>query len=574
MLQTTLSRPAVRLLSVVAALLLLPAAARAHFLWVLPEASQADGARVHVYFSELAEGDDPALLDRLKGLQLHRLRPNHKPELLEVKKGEDSLVTVKAFRPDEPAVYSVNHTWGVFSRGGNSFLLNYVAKSGPAADSPLWAQVNSGKLLPLDLIPSRGQDGVAITATWQGQPLAGAEWNVTGPDGTVLEGTTSEKGQFTFQPAEPGVWAVRVKHTEDRPGTAAGKKYSSVRWYSTLALRTGEASPANSRKTAFMLRSELPELPEGITSFGGAIAGGRLYVYGGHKGRAHSYSTADQSGELRALDLQGKTGWQKLAGGPKLQGLALVAWNDQLYRVGGFTARNAEDEDHDLHSRDLFARYNPADNSWTELPPLPEPRSSHDAAVLGAKVYVVGGWQLAGAAENNWHETAWSFDLKARSPAWQPLPKPPFTRRALALAAFDGKIYVIGGMQQQGGPTTKVSVFDPETGKWAAGPNLVGEPMNGFGCSAFAAGGRLYVTTIHGQLQRLNQDGSEWEVVRQLDRPRFFHRMLPVDDQRMILVGGASMKVGRYEEVDVVDVSQATTAAGKNDQQDSAGGAE
>ncbi|MCA9116923.1 MAG: DUF4198 domain-containing protein [Planctomycetaceae bacterium] len=561
MLHTTSSRLTTGLLAAVAAVLVLPAAASAHFLWVLPEQPADNSERVHVYFSEVAEGDDPALLDRLTGLELLRLRPNHKPETVELKKDEDSFVSVRAYRTDEPALYALKHSWGVFSRGGNSFLLNYVARSGPAAGSELWQQVETGKLLPLDLVPSSSEDGIRISATWQGQPLPKAEWNATGPDGTVLEGTTDAQGRFTFQPAEPGVWAIRVKHTEDKSGTVDGKKYSSVRWYSTLALRTETAAAAGNGKTAFMLRSELPDLPEGITSFGGAIAGDRLYVYGGHMGRAHSYSTSDQSGELRSLDLTGKDGWKKLAGGPKMQGLALVAWNNQLYRAGGFTARNAEGEDHDLHSRDLFARYNPADDSWTELPALPEPRSSHDAAVLGSKLYVVGGWQLDGAAENRWHETAHVIDLSAKEPVWKALPKPPFTRRALALAAHQNRLYVIGGMQQEGGPTTKVSVFDPETGKWSEGPSLVGEPMNGFGCSAFAADGRLYVTTIHGQLQRLTEDGSAWEVVRQLDRPRFFHRMLPVSGSKMLMVGGASMKIGRFEALDVIDLSQAVTAA-------------
>ena len=39
-------------------------------------------------------------------------------------------------------------------------------------------------------------------------------------------------------------------------------------------------------------------LPQGITSFGAAILDDVLYVYGGHKGRAHHYHKSGQVNEL------------------------------------------------------------------------------------------------------------------------------------------------------------------------------------------------------------------------------------------------------------------------------------
>ena len=35
------------------------------------------------------------------------------------------------------------------------------------------------------------------------------------------------------------------------------------------------------------------------------------------------------------------------------------------------------------------------------LAPLPEARSSHDAVVIGDKLYVVGGWTLSGDRKGN-----------------------------------------------------------------------------------------------------------------------------------------------------------------------------
>lgn len=300
---------------------------------------------------------------------------------------------------------------------------------------------------------------------------------------------------------------------------------------------------------------EYPAIPEMVTSFGAAVVDGSLYMYGGHTGRAHSYYKEAQARTLRRLDLRNpKKGWRSLGKGPGLQGLAMVACGGKLYRIGGFTAKNNDGEERDLWSQANVARYDPATKKWTELSPLPEPRSSFDAAVLGDKIYVVGGWQLSGDGETKWHQSAYVLDLAADNPQWKALPKPPFQRRALAVAAYNGKIYAIGGMQKKGGPTQRVAIFDPATDSWAEGPELQGTKMDGFGASAFATGGRLYVSTYGGSLQRLASDGKSWKVVKQLERARFFHRMLPLSANRLISVGGANMESGKFNEVDVIDV--------------------
>ena len=185
----------------------------------------------------------------------------------------------------------------------------------------------------------------------------------------------------------------------------------------------------------------------------------------------------------------------------------------KLYRIGGFTAQNAEGEDHELVSQDTVACYEPGSEIWTPMPPLPECRSSHDAAVVGDSIYVVGGWKMADG-DHHWHTTAWKLDPASDKPKWEAIAEPPFQRRALALAAHNNKLYVVGGMQNEGGPTTAVAIYDPAKNEWSEGPKLFvkaaakpkdGEKprrsmssgaMAGFGASAFATGGSLYVTTV------------------------------------------------------------------------------
>jgi N-acetylneuraminic acid mutarotase len=306
-----------------------------------------------------------------------------------------------------------------------------------------------------------------------------------------------------------------------------------------------------------VVASGLPELPEELTSFGAAIAGDTLYVYGGHTGNAHSYSISEQSNRLWSLDLDADDArWQKRASGPRLQGLALVPWNDSVVRIGGFTAANKEGEDHDLRSQASVALYDPDTEKWGSLPDLPEPRSSLDAAVLGDHVYVFGGWHLAGDSDvSQWHQTAWKLDLNDPQAGWQALAEPPFQRRALSVAAFDGKLYVIGGMRPEGGPTTRVDVYDPASDRWSKAPALPGRGMSGFGSAAFAAGDRLYVSTMDGFVHRLAEDGQSWTTVAKTDPARFFHRMLPAEGV-LLMVGGANMEIGKFTHIDEIRLDE------------------
>lgn len=300
-----------------------------------------------------------------------------------------------------------------------------------------------------------------------------------------------------------------------------------------------------------------PDLPEGITSFGAAVAGRHLYIYGGHKGTAHRYSTADQTDAFLRLNLDKPKGWEELPSGPRLQGLALVAHKGLLYRIGGFAARNAPEDDHDLWSVDDVARFDPATGKWESLPPLPEPRSSHDAAVVGDSIFVVGGWAMHGEKKTSWHQTAWKLDLTKKPLKWEAIAEPPFQRRALALAAHEDRLYVIGGMQKEGGPTTAVSIYDPAADKWREGPALQGEPMEGFGNSAFSAGDGLFSSTYKGRLQTLSEKSDGWQPVRQLDHARFFHRMLPLSKDSLLIVGGANMESGKVLDLETVPATAA-----------------
>lgn len=299
-----------------------------------------------------------------------------------------------------------------------------------------------------------------------------------------------------------------------------------------IALSLLLAAPALAQEPA-----RWPVLPEGLASFGAASDGQWLYVYGGHVGEVHAHSRDDVTGAFLRLSLRDLATWEALPSGPALQGLPLVVHRGRPLRVGGLSARNAAGEKEDLHSVADVARYDPLARRWEALPPLPVPRSSHDAAMIGDTLFVVGGWTLAGERQV-WADSAWSLDLTTEGATWQPLPKPPFERRALALVAADGKLLALGGMDSAGEMSRRVDLYDPATKAWSRGPDL---PFDGFGCAAVAVDLDVLASGLKSDVFRLGLQGDElaWERVRSLALPRYFHRLVALGTERLLAIGGS-----------------------------------
>lgn len=288
----------------------------------------------------------------------------------------------------------------------------------------------------------------------------------------------------------------------------------------------------------------LPDLPQGIASFGAAVAGDDLYVYGGHVGKTHQHSVENLSHRFLRLSLDEADGdWQDLGAVQGLQGLPLVSDGQRVCRIGGLDAHNHQDaEEEDLHSVAEVACFDGASQSWHQLPPLTRPRSSHDAVWVDDKLFVLGGWQLRGAGEKPvWHDHMEVLDLAADAPRWTAVPQP-FQRRALAVASAAGKVYAFGGLGSDG-TSRRVDVYDIAKGNWSLGPDLpemAEKRMKGFGVSAFGVAGRIYLSAADGIVHGLDGGAAAWQQgLGQLTTPRFFHRLLP-HDGRLLFVAGAA----------------------------------
>jgi len=300
--------------------------------------------------------------------------------------------------------------------------------------------------------------------------------------------------------------------------------------------------------------AKLPDLPAGITSFGAAAHDdGAVYVFGGHLGTAHQYCWDDVQKPLLRLDLKTpETGWEKLPTDEPALGPALLSHSSGLIRIGGMQPRNDRDEEADMHSVPFVRRFDPETGEWSALPDLTKPRSSHDAFVVGDRIYVAGGWQMRGDEGSLWSRNVEVIDLAAENPEWRAI-EAPFRRRALAVAATDNQLFVLGGLDNAGDTSLEVDVLDLETETWSQGPELPDSPIKGFGLAAMTVGEEVYVTGLTGKVHRLDRDEGAWEEVAELETGRMFPRLVPFHGEHLLVIGGGNRK-GRALNLEVVEL--------------------
>jgi N-acetylneuraminic acid mutarotase len=516
------------LAGVLAFALLVPGTADAHFLWLTCE-REAGKPVVQAFLSETPTAEGPEFLKSIE-----RARITACEKALDWTKGED---TYRVNLP-EPCPEAIDGfcDLGMMKRNGTTFRLIYTARVQlrTAPDGTAEAPDH----LRLRLVARPGPVPIVVVS-FRGKPAPGAVVKAFPEEGESVELKADAQGRVEYRPATEGRAGLLAKWSEKTSGTLDGQSYDEVRYYATLTVAPAD-TVKGSAVTVAPSRFPFATLPEAINSFGGAVLGDWLYVYSGHIGATHGYHGGTATKHFYRLSLKDRTTWEELPCGPALQGVTLVAHRDHLYRIGGMAAHNRPGEPDDLVSVADFARFDPKSKTWTDLPPLPSPRSTHDAVVVGDKIYVVGGWSMHGGDSSNaeFLDTALVCDLSQAEPRWEELPAPPFRRRALAAASIQRKIYVLGGLTEDGKVVNSVAIYDPALRTWSHGPDLPGSRLEGFAPSAFGVDEKLYVSGVDGGLLRLNGAGNGWEVIGKLAIPRLTHRLLPGIANDVLAVGG------------------------------------
>jgi DNA-binding CsgD family transcriptional regulator len=110
--------------------------------------------------------------------------------------------------------------------------------------------------------------------------------------------------------------------------------------------------------------------------------------------------------------------------------VSAVVISDTVIVPGGYTAAGVPTA--------IVERYDPAADSWSTLAPLPAPRFAYAIAAYQNRVYVMGGWD-----GQRYVDTVFMYDAAANR--WTTGTPLPLARGFSAAATLDAAIYVVGG---------------------------------------------------------------------------------------------------------------------------------
>ena len=299
----------------------------------------------------------------------------------------------------------------------------------------------------------------------------------------------------------------------------------------------------------------IPNLPEAVTSFGACKLGSFVYVYGGHVGEAHVYSEETYSRSFVRYNLKTGKKWEELPFNQPLQGFGMAAHKGKIYLAGGSHATNQKGKKSNLSSLADVSVFDVKTKKWSKVTPLPEPRSSHELVAYKGKLYVIGGWNMKDGKGVNWHFNGLVADLAEDPIKWKKLPTTDWKVRANSAAVVKNQLYVIGGLNDQG-TTGAVKRLNLKSFKWSNVPEFPSpNRIKGFGSAACNLNGKLVAGGFSYQPHIFVDSNSSWiPFPEKVKEKRFFHRMVPLSNEKVLFIGGANFE-GHLDDIEILDFS-------------------
>ncbi len=159
------------------------------------------------------------------------------------------------------------------------------------------------------------------------------------------------------------------------------------------------------------------------------------------------------------------------------QGLVAEAVDGVIYAVGGTDSPHVPP-----YANGGSEAYDPGMDLWTARATMPTRRHTPVSAVVGGRIYVIGGHVANSRSENQ------SYDPMTNT--WATHASMPTHRSDGAAAAIGNSIYVFGG-NRFGSIQSVIQRYDTTTNTWATVGNV---PYAGAGWRAAALDGTIYLT--------------------------------------------------------------------------------
>jgi len=199
---------------------------------------------------------------------------------------------------------------------------------------------------------------------------------------------------------------------------------------------------------------------------------GIIYVFGG--GWYTVYST------VQAYDPSNDTWTTKSPMPTARSGLSVCVVDGIIYAISGFTDLNTHTGTNTVEA------YNPKTDTWSTKAPIPTPRAYFATSVVNGIIYAITGFDRMSAPSLS--------NVEAYDPVsdvWTIKNDMPDPRAGMTSHTFDGKIYCFGGVAYGGGPCySTISKYDPALDSWEDLSNAM--PYEVFSISSSLLNGKLY----------------------------------------------------------------------------------
>ena len=281
-----------------------------------------------------------------------------------------------------------------------------------------------------------------------------------------------------------------------------------------------------------------------------AVLEGKVYVAGGILSTAPGFTDLFEAYDANA------DRWTRLAPLPAARHhIALAAAAGKIFGIGGFSGAIPDWRAH----ASVFV-YDPKADRWSNGPALPQPRAEGVVASSGDRIFFIGGRVPASATAKHISEhvdTSRAEVLDVRSGLWSRIADAPSARNSAAGAVIGNKIYVVGGRQmvrQDDGRSRPVNVaalevYDPATDRWETRAPM---PLAQGGLAAAAHDGKLVVfggeqfvpqARVFAESWIYDPASDRWSALPAMPTPRHGHGAAVVGDRVYLMGGGEQVGV-------------------------------
>ncbi len=242
-----------------------------------------------------------------------------------------------------------------------------------------------------------------------------------------------------------------------------------------------------------------------------------------------------------------------------------VVWENKIWLVGAMTGGYPQER-----ALDHIPVYDPATDSWSRGPSLPEHRrrGGAGAVIRDGKLYVV-----CGIINGHWDgHVAWLDELDLATGIWRERPDAPRARDHFQAALVSDKLYAAGGRRSWAARKEvfnhvepMVDHYDFATGTWATLPSPAGDlPAPRAGSMSIAVGRHLVVAggesmaqgTAHADVHALDTATGTWTAWPSFIRGRHGSGLARLGD-RLYVASGSGNRGGKpeLESVELLDLS-------------------